>query len=121
MFSLVIADFSASALLRGNDSAAAASVRLLPTPVKSPNGLQARVKSMEVEAQSAKPISTTVYFELELYDPDPSQRLPNPAPPPKMHYATFWRVVTRKIYNKRLTETMQVAREPITARKDYKV
>jgi hypothetical protein len=33
------------------------------------------------------------------------------SPPPKLHYSTFWRSATRRIYNKRLEEMKQMARE----------
>ncbi len=33
-----------------------------------------------------------------------------PAPPPKLHYSTSWRSVTKRFYNKRLEEAKQMAR-----------
>ena len=92
-------------LLHGHDSAAAR-LKLLPTCVESLSGLQTCVQSMEVETKS-----TVVYFDFSIYDPEASRRLPSPAPPPKLHYATFWRAVTRRICHKRLMEAKQQSRE----------
>ena len=86
-------------LLLGYDSPAAADV------------LRTSIKSMDIEeAIFIKSTSTTVFV---CFDPEPSRRLPCPAPPPKLHYSTFWRGLTRRIYHKRSKEAMQLARDLI--------
>jgi hypothetical protein len=94
-------------VLYGHDSPAAASLRLFQMCVGSMNGGRESVKS-----DGSDPHATAyVHFDLSMYDPESSRRLPNPAPPPKLHYSTFWRSVTRRIYQKRAREAMQLARE----------
>ena len=96
----MVIDLSASGmpqLLLGHDSAAAASL------------LHTSVKSMDIEeAIFSKSTSSTVFV---YFDPEPSRRLPCPAPPPKLHYSTFWRGLTKRIHYKRSKEAMQLARE----------
>ncbi len=94
-------------VLYGRDSPAAASLRLFQMCVGSMNGGRESVKSTGDEAHAA----SYVYFDVSFYDPESSRRLPNPAPPPKLHYSTFWRSVTRRIYQKRAREAKQLARE----------
>ena len=48
---------------------------------------------------------TTFCIEFE-----PLRRLPNPAPPPKLHFSTFWRSVAKKIFHKRAEERILSAR-----------
>jgi hypothetical protein len=37
--------------------------------------------------------------------------LPSPAPPPKLHYTTFWKSLTRRAYYKRKQDIQRLARE----------
>jgi hypothetical protein len=39
-------------------------------------------------------------IRFEIFDFRHQYKLPDPAPPPKLHYSTFWRSVTRRIYHK---------------------
>ncbi len=111
-------DLSASGeepqMLLGYDAAAEATTNLLPMCVQSLNGPNASTKSMEIDKKMyTKPASSAVYFYFNIRDHEPSRCLPHPAPPPKLHYSTFWRGVTRRIFRKRLTECMQLARMEI--------
>ena len=47
---------------------------------------------------------TVTYFHME-----PACTLPSPAPPPKLHYSTFWRSVTRRIYQQNKQALKQMA------------
>ncbi len=53
---------------------------------------------------------TVIYFHTENFDS--TSTLPRPAPPPKQHYSTFWRSVTRRIYRKESEVLKQMGHEP---------
>ena len=59
-----------------------------------------------VTSPDLKAVSITV-FRIEY---DPAKLLPQPAPPPKLHYSTFWRTIARKIYDRRAEELILSAR-----------
>ena len=102
-------------LLQGHDSAAAASENVFQIYMESLccTLSESETTSKHVEPSPSNSKITTVHFDISMYDPENSRRLPNPAPPPKLHYATFWRSVTRRIYYKNSSEAMQRARESV--------
>jgi hypothetical protein len=52
-----------------------------------------------------KPIHSIIYFELSGLEN--AHQVPSSAPPPKLHYSTFWRSMTRRVYFKTFYETRQ--------------
>jgi hypothetical protein len=98
-------------LLQGHNSAAAASVKLFQICMESLSGFH--TTSKHIEPISTSPKNTAVHFDFSMYDPEQSRRLPNPAPPPKLHYATFWRSVTRRMVYKHSLDARQLARESV--------
>ena len=54
---------------------------------------------------SLSPIFTVLYIDCEF-----ESRLPTPAPPPRRHYTTFWRSVSRRICDKETDELIRSAR-----------
>ncbi len=55
--------------------------------------------------------STVTYFYMESLGPACTSPCPlhNP-PPPKLHYSTFWKSVTKKMYKQKMQESRQMAR-----------
>ena len=55
--------------------------------------------------------STVTYFHMESLEPACTSPCPlhNP-PPPKLHYSTFWKSVTKKVYKQKMQESRQMAR-----------
>ena len=62
--------------------------------------------SYTLSLPAAQPASITV-FRIEY---EPARFLPNPAPPPRLHYSTFWRSVAKRIYRMRSDEIKLAAR-----------
>ena len=52
-------------------------------------------------------------FVIQMLHHERSEYLPSPAPPPKLHYTTFWKSLTRRAYHKRQQEIQRLARESI--------
>jgi hypothetical protein len=50
--------------------------------------------------QEAAKISQTIMIRFEIFDLHHQDKLSDPVQPPKLHYTTFWRKVTRRIYHK---------------------
>ena len=62
--------------------------------------------SYTLSLPAPQPASITV-FRIEY---EPARFLPNPAPPPRLHYSTFWRSVAKRIYRMRSDEIKLAAR-----------
>ena len=55
------------------------------------------------KANSApNPTSVVSYQRFEIKDLDPTRYLSPPAPPPKLHFTTLWRRLTRHLYQKHI-------------------
>ena len=72
--------------------------------------------SMSIDHQNqpcfdSKPVHAIIFFQIS--NLEKINQIPSSAPPPKLHYTTFWRSVARRIYNRRFEETRQNQREPI--------
>jgi hypothetical protein len=66
--------------------------------------------AIELDRTGSKRFAHTI-IDISMYDPEQNRRLPCPAPPPKLHYTTFWKSVTKRIYYKRNEELQQSARK----------
>jgi hypothetical protein len=63
-----------------------------------------------MKKERAGSVEKTV-FRINMYDPEQTRRLPVAAPPPRLHYITFWRSIGRRMYNKHQDDMIQSARE----------
>jgi hypothetical protein len=54
----------------------------------------------ENENKSNQSRNDKVVFNLSMYDPDQTRRLTCPAPPPKIHFSTLWKSVTKRLWCK---------------------
>jgi hypothetical protein len=65
------------------------------------------------DSPSSKSCPTVIIFNTQNFGP--FRCLPCPAPPPKLHFSTFWRSLTRRLYFKRVAEMKQAARDSRTS------
>jgi hypothetical protein len=50
--------------------------------------------------QEVAKTSQTIMIRFEIFDLHHRNKLSDPVQPPKLHYTTFWRKVTRRIYHR---------------------
>ena len=86
--------------------------RSLPISICSCDSLESFQNCIEGRYHDASwkeshPQSDVTLFYIQY---DPERLLQTPAPPPKLHYSTFWRSIGRKIYYKRNEEMIMAAR-----------
>ena len=91
-----------SNLLSGHDTSAACGLKIFLISMQEQN----QVCMEERHLQSTE----ITIFHID-YDPDRERRLPNPAPPPKLHYTTFWRSIGKRAYHQNQDKIIRSARE----------
>ena len=76
-------------------------------------------KIMDETSPTSYDFSTSVFYvDFNFID----RQLPLHAPPPRLHYSTFWRSVSKRVYSKHTEEIIRAAkaRSPMYAIDDYK-
>jgi hypothetical protein len=67
----------------------------------------------EIDAQLKKDstaVDQVIVIDFASFEPHQQYRLPIPAPPPRLHFTTFWRSLTRRMYAKHHDEMILAAR-----------
>ena len=78
--------------------------------------VDASLKSCDSQEMEVTPSTHIVVIDLSIYDPEIRMRLPYPAPPPKLHFRTFWRSRARRLLHKHELEVKHQAKMEASVR-----